>query len=436
MEATTSVNQSLELKRASMKTIIFASLIGTSIEFFDFYAYGTAAASYFPKVFFPTLTPAIAILLSLLTFGVAFVARPIGSFVFGHYGDKMGRKNTLLVSLLLMGCSTVLIGLLPSYQSIGFAAVLLLCACRFFQGIGLGGEWSGAVLVATENAPANRRALYGSFPELGAPIGFFLCNGLFFVLESIFTADQMIQFGWRIPFIASAVMVVVGLVVRHHLEETPMFQLAQEKQKVTESPLKEVFTKHWVQVFQGAFIISVAYTFFYMLTTWSLSFATTNLGFSNREYLLYLMSAIVMFGVVILLSGYLADKFGRKHILLVASSGIAIFSMVFPRLLTGQHDMTKIGLFLVIGFALMGLIYGPMGAILPELFPVNVRYTGSGLAYNLSSIIGAAFAPTIATWLAENWGIHYVGFYLLLMAVLSVVSLLFTKDTKEIDYSK
>ena len=212
-----------------MKTVIAASMVGTAIEFFDFYAYGTAAAAYFPKIFFPAMTPLIATMLSLLTFGVAFVARPVGSFVFGHFGDKMGRKKTLVVSLLLMGLSTVLIGFLPGYRTLGVSAVLLLCLLRFVQGVGLGGEWSGAVLVATENAPKEKRALYGSFPELGAPIGFFLCNGLFFSLESFLSPAQMMSFGWRIPFWASAVLVVVGLYVRHKLQETPLFRLAQEK---------------------------------------------------------------------------------------------------------------------------------------------------------------------------------------------------------------
>ena len=202
------------IKKDSVKTVILASMVGTMIEFYDFYAYGTASAAYFPKVFFPEVTPTIALLLSLLTFGVAFIARPLGSFVFGHYGDKMGRKKTLVISLLLMGCSTVLIGVLPGYNTLGLTAIVLLCLFRFVQGIGLGGEWSGAALVATENAPANKRALYGAFPELGAPLGFFLSNGLFVVLELTSSPSQMESFGWRIPFLSSSVLVVVGFWVR------------------------------------------------------------------------------------------------------------------------------------------------------------------------------------------------------------------------------
>lgn len=429
-------SQTTKLKRDSVKTVILASMIGTAVEFYDFYAYGTAAAAYFPKVFFPTMTPAIAVLLSLLTFGVSFVARPLGSFVFGHFGDKIGRKKTLLVSLVLMGFSTVLIGFLPGYATLGFSAVLLLCLCRFVQGIGLGGEWSGAVLVATENAPRRKRALYGSFPELGAPLGFFLCNGLFFVLESFLTPAQMLSFGWRIPFLASFVMVAIGLWVREKMQETPLFRLAQEKQQVTKSPLKDVFRTSWRQILKGTFIVSVTYTLFYTLSTWSLTYATTTLGFSNRAYLLLLMTAIVVFAAMILASSYLADFWGRKKMLMTISAELVVFSFTFPYLLSGQHNTGGALTFLVIGFFLMGFIYGPVGALLPELFSTKVRYSGSALAYNLAAIIGAAFAPTIATWLADTWGVKYVGLYLGVMAVFSFVALALTKETKNIDYTK
>lgn len=429
-------SQTTKLKRDSVKTVILASMIGTAVEFYDFYAYGTAAAAYFPKVFFPTMTPAIAVLLSLLTFGVSFVARPLGSFVFGHFGDKIGRKKTLLVSLVLMGFSTVLIGFLPGYATLGFSAVLLLCLCRFVQGIGLGGEWSGAVLVATENAPKRKRALYGSFPELGAPLGFFLCNGLFFILESFLTPAQMLSFGWRIPFLASFVMVAIGLWVREKMQETPLFRLAQEKQQVTKSPLKDVFRTSWRQILKGTFIVSVTYTLFYTLSTWSLTYATTTLGFSNRAYLLLLMTAIVVFAAMILASSYLADFWGRKKMLMTISATLVVFSFAFPYLLSGQHNTGGALTFLVIGFFLMGFIYGPVGALLPELFSTKVRYSGSALAYNLAAIIGAAFAPTIATWLADTWGVKYVGLYLGVMAVFSFVALALTKETKNIDYTK
>lgn len=335
-----------------------------------------------------------------------------------------------------MGGSTVMIGFLPGYSTLGFSAVLLLCLCRFIQGIGLGGEWSGAVLVATENAPEGKHALYGAFPELGAPIGFILCNGLFYVLESFLSASQMASFGWRIPFLASSVMVFIGLWVRKRMQETPLFRKAQENSETTKSPLKEVFKTSWKQIIRGTFIVAVTYTLFFTLSTWSISYATTNLGFSNKEFLLILMGSILVFTAMILISSYLADFWGRKKMLMTTAALLVVFSFVFPYFLSGTHNVAGAVAFLVIGFFLMGIIYGPMGALLPELFSTKVRYSGSALAYNLAAIVGAAFAPTVATWLAANWGIKYVGLYLGVMSVLSFVAFAFTKETKHVDYTE
>ena len=425
-----------KLERDPVKTVILASMMGTSIEFFDFYAYGTASAAYFPKVFFPQMTPLLATLLSLLTFGVAFVARPVGSFVFGHFGDRLGRKKTLVVSLLVMGVATVAIGFIPGYQSIGVGGALLLCLCRFVQGIGLGGEWSGAVLVATENAPADKRALYGAFPEVGAPIGFFICNGLFYVLEKMLTPAQMMSFGWRVPFWASSVLVVIGLYVRHRLQETPLFKLAQERDNTTRSPLKVVFKENWREILKGTFLMGATYAMFFTLTTWSLSFATTALGFSHSEFLLLLMAAIVEFAVLIMTTSVLADKVGRKKVLMTASVALVVFSLVFPYFLEGQHNMVGMLLFLGLGFVVMGTLYGPVGAVLPELFPTKVRYSGAGITYNLAAVVGAAVAPTITTWLIATFGLHYAGMYMFVLAVVSVVAWALTPETKDIDYTK
>lgn len=425
-----------KLERDPVKTVILASMMGTAIEFFDFYAYGTASAAYFPKVFFPQMTPLLATLLSLLTFGVAFVARPVGSFVFGHFGDRLGRKKTLVVSLLVMGVATVAIGFIPGYQSIGVGGALLLCLCRFVQGIGLGGEWSGAVLVATENAPADKRALYGAFPEVGAPIGFFICNGLFYVLEKMLTPAQMMSFGWRVPFWASSVLVVIGLYVRHRLQETPLFKLAQERDNTTRSPLKVVFKENWREILKGTFLMGATYAMFFTLTTWSLSFATTALGFSHSEFLLLLMAAIVEFAVLIMTTSVLADKVGRKKVLMTASVALVVFSLVFPYFLEGQHNMVGMLLFLGFGFVVMGTLYGPVGAVLPELFPTKVRYSGAGITYNLAAVVGAAVAPTITTWLIATFGLHYAGMYMFVLAVVSVVAWALTPETKDIDYTK
>lgn len=425
-----------KMERDPVKTVILASMMGTAIEFFDFYAYGTASAAYFPKVFFPQMTPLLATLLSLLTFGVAFVARPVGSFVFGHFGDRLGRKKTLVVSLLVMGVATVAIGFIPGYQSIGVSGALLLCLCRFVQGIGLGGEWSGAVLVATENAPANKRALYGAFPEVGAPIGFFICNGLFYFLEKMLTPAQMMSFGWRVPFWASSVLVVIGLYVRHRLQETPLFKLAQERDNTTRSPLKEVFKENWREILKGTFLMGATYAMFFTLTTWSLSFATTALGFSHSEFLLLLMAAIVEFAVLIMTTSVLADKVGRKKVLMTASVALVVFSLVFPYFLEGQRNMVGVLLFLGLGFVVMGTLYGPVGAVLPELFPTKVRYSGAGITYNLAAVVGAAVAPTITTWLIATFGLHYAGMYMFVLAVVSVVAWALTPETKNVDYTK
>ena len=434
--------------RDSVKTVIAASMVGTAIEFYDFYAYGTAAANYFPKVFFgDTTNPTVALLASLLTFAIAFIARPLGSLVFGHFGDRMGRKTTLVVSLLTMGIATFLIGCLPTYSQWGIVAVAALCLCRFVQGIGLGGEWSGAALVATENAPEDKRALYGSFPELGAPIGFFLSNGTYFLLETFNDDDAMLAWGWRVPFLLSSILVIVGLVVRVQMEETPIFRMAQEQKKVVKSPLTEVFKKSWKEVIQATFLVAVTYTLFYTLATWSLAWGTKtveqgggDLGFTNREYLLMLMLAICVFAAFIVISCVNADKFGRKRVIVISSCCLVAFALLFPFLLdpavVGQRNFATSLLFLCIGFALMGTAFGPIGAFLPELFDANVRYSGSGIGYNLAAIVGAAFVPTIATWLSHHWGVHSVGLYLGVMAVCCLVAVLSCKETKDVDFTK
>ena len=434
--------------RDSVKTVIAASMVGTAIEFYDFYAYGTAAANYFPKVFFgDTTNPTVALLASLLTFAIAFIARPLGSLVFGHFGDRMGRKTTLVVSLLTMGIATFLIGCLPTYNQWGVAAVAVLCLCRFVQGIGLGGEWSGAALVATENAPEDKRALYGSFPELGSPIGFFLSNGTYFLLETFNDNDAMLAWGWRVPFLLSSILVIVGLVVRVQMEETPIFRMAQEQKKVVKSPLTEVFKKSWKEVIQATFLVAVTYTLFYTLATWSLAWGTKtveqgggNLGFTNQEYLLMLMIAVCVFAAFIVISCVNADKFGRKRVIIISSCCLIAFALLFPFLLdpavVGQRNFATNLLFLCIGFALMGTAFGPIGAFLPELFDANVRYSGSGIGYNLAAIVGAAFVPTIATWLSHHWGVHSVGLYLGVMALCCLIAVLSCKETKNVDFTK
>ncbi|HEY3590850.1 MAG TPA: MFS transporter, partial [Buttiauxella sp.] len=400
--------------------VVVASLVGTAIEFFDFYIYATAAVIVFPHIFFPQGDPTAATLQSLATFAIAFVARPIGSALFGHFGDRVGRKVTLVASLLTMGVSTVVIGLLPSYETIGVLAPMLLALARFGQGLGLGGEWGGAALLATENAPPRKRALYGSFPQLGAPIGFFFANGTFLLLSWLLTDEQFMSWGWRVPFILSAVLVIIGLYVRVSLHETPVFAKIAKAGKQVKIPLGTLLTKHLKATVIGTFIMLATYTLFYIMTVYSMTFSTAavpvGLGFSRNDVLWMLMMAVIGFGVMVPIAGYLADKFGRRKCMIVITSLMIIFALAVFQPLLGSGNPTLVMAFLLIGLSLMGLTFGPMGALLPELFPTEVRYTGASFSYNVASILGASVAPYIATWLQANYGLFYVGLYLAAMS--------------------
>ncbi|GAB3697171.1 MFS transporter [Mariniluteicoccus flavus] len=445
----------------SPKRVLTASLVGTTIEFFDFYAYGTAASLVFPSLFFPSKNPTTELLASFAVFGVAFLARPLGSLIFGHYGDRIGRKKTLVASLLVMGIGTFLIGCLPTAHTPGWSilAPLFLVVLRFAQGIGLGGEWSGAALLATENAPEGKRAIYGTFPQLGAPIGFLLSNLLFLLLNQNMSAATFSAWGWRIPFLVSAILVAVGLYVRFQLIETPSFQKVLDENQVVKLPLARVLKTSWKPLILGTIIMVATYVIFYMMTAFTLTYGTApnivekaaaaaakagkpfnpagftpGLGFARTEFLTFLILAVVFFGIFTVVSGPLAEKLGRRRMLLGVTVLIAAYGLALhPIFNAGRHGALA---GLVIGFSLMGLTYGPMAAYLPELFPSNVRYTGSAIAYNMASVVGAGPAPfaLVALWQLNGGKIWYVGLYVVAAAITTIIGLAPAQETRDAAY--
>lgn len=416
--------------RNSPTRVATASFIGTAIEFYDFYVYATAAALVIGPVFFPQGSGMAQTLSAFITFGIAFLARPLGSLLFGHFGDRIGRKSTLVASLLLMGISTTLIGLLPGYASIGVWAPILLCLLRFGQGLGLGGEWGGAALLATENAPPGKRAWFGMFPQLGPSIGFLMANGLFLALALLLDDEQFRAWGWRIPFLLSALLVVVGLYVRLSLHETPVFAEAMARREKLRLPMVETFGKHGKAVLLGALSMVVCYALFYISTVFSLSYGVKNLGYSRQEFLGLLCVAVLFMALATPLSAWLADRFGRKPVLAVSAIAALLSGFAMEPLLT-HGSSQAVGLFLALELFLMGMTFGPMGALLPEIFPTRVRYTGASAAYNLGGILGASLAPYAAQQLVEAGGLSWVGGYVSAAAAISLVAVLCMRETRD-----
>ncbi|HCI53522.1 MAG TPA: MFS transporter [Gallionella sp.] len=412
----------------SILRIAFASFIGTAIEFYDFYIYGLAVAMVIGPVFFPASDPATQALNAFLTFGIAFIARPIGALLFGHFGDKIGRKTTLAASLLVMGSCTTLIGFLPGYALIGWSAPALLCLLRFGQGIGLGGEWGGAALLAAEYAPKGQRGWYGMFPQLGPPVGFLLAVGSFLLLSQLLDDAQFSAWGWRIPFLASAILVIIGLYVRLKLTETPVF--AQTTQQAVKLPAAELFRHHAKPMVLGALVMVVCYALFYISTVFSLSYGTTTLGIPRPQFLLMLCVAVLFMAAATPLSAWLGDRFGRRPVLITAGFAAMLSGFLLaPALQSGS--LFQITGFLCLELFLMGATFAPMGALLPELFPTRVRYTGAGAAYNLGGILGASLAPYIAQQLVLAGGLSWVGGYISVAAALSVTAALFITDARD-----
>jgi metabolite-proton symporter len=412
--------------RSSPRRVLFASLVGTTIEFFDFYIYATAAVLVFPKLFFPATDPKAAALQSLATFALAFFARPIGSAVFGHFGDRVGRKATLVAALLTMGLSTVFIGLLPTYAQIGVWAPLLLCILRFGQGLGLGGEWGGAVLLATENAPPGKQSLYGMFPQLGAPIGFICSSGTFLWLTSSLNDTELLTWGWRAPFLASSLLVFVGLYVRLRLNETPAFQQAIEKNERVRVPMFSVVRDYPGTLILGTFAATATFVVFYLMTVFSLSWGTTALGYARPHFLVMQMIGVLFFAATIPVSALAADRLGRLEVLIGATVAICAFGLVLAPLF-GSASASGVLIYLCLGLALMGFTYGPLGTALAELFATPVRYTGASLTFNLAGIVGASVAPYIATSLAQEYGLPSVGYYLSGAGIVTLIALVWIR---------
>ena len=428
-------------KPNSLKRVAMATMIGTAIEYFDNYIYTMAAVLIFNHQFFHAADPLSGQIAALSTLALTFIARPLGAILFGHFGDRFGRKNTFVISLLVMGVSTMVIGLLPTYDSIGIWATLLLCLCRIGQGIGLGGEWGGAALVAIENAPEGKRGWYGTFPQLGAPLGLLLANGAFLLITDILGSAAMTDWAWRIPFLSSSILVVIGLYVRLKLAEAPIFVTALDKPQPKTLPMVEVIITHFKPFFLGMLICIAGYVLFYIIIAFSQIYAKSapsqseagyamGLGFSPQIFTALLMYSAVSLAISITISGKCIDKIGRRIWLIWTTVAVAIFGLALPYFL---ENGTTVSLFwfLIIGMGLIGMGYGPLSSFLPELFPTHVRYTGASLTYNIAGLFGASVAAIIALPLNANYGLKGVGIYLTLNAVLSLIGLWFITETRD-----
>ena len=404
------------------KRVLGASLVGTAVEFYDFYIYATAASLVFGPLFFPSESASAQLLAAYASFAVAFFARPLGAAIFGHYGDLIGRKSTLIVSLMLMGGSTLAIAFLPTYQMIGWWAPLLLCVMRFGQGFGLGGEWGGAALLAVENAPHGWRARFGMFPQLGAPVGFIAANGLFLILGMVLSDEQFLAWGWRLPFLASAVLVLIGLWIRFKLTETPEFAAALDLEPPVAVPLLEMFKSHALAALSGTFAVVACFAIFYIATAFALGYGTTALHIPREHFLGLQLLAILAMAAGIIIAGWWADKRSPRYVLITGCILTIPMGLAFGTLL-GSGSYFAIATILSCALFCMGLVYGPLGAWLPSLFPVRLRYTGASFGFNLGGIIGAAMAPFVAQQMVGMAGIGLVGIYMSLAAALSLIGL-------------
>jgi len=411
---------------ASNRRVLAASLVGTAVEFYDFYIYATAASLVFPHLFFPKSSDSAQLLQSYATFAVAFFARPVGAAFFGHFGDRIGRKSTLVASLMLMGGSTLLIAFLPTYAVAGWIAPALLCLLRFGQGFGLGGEWGGAALLAVENAPPGWRARFGMFPQLGAPVGFIAANGLFLILGLSMPADDFRAWGWRLPFLASAVLVGLGLWIRLRIGETPAFRKAMSEAEASHVPMAEVLKRHLGAVLGGTFAVVACFALFYISTAFALGYGTGKLGYSREVFLAVQLGAILFLAAGIVAAGYWSDIANPRRVLMAGCGATVLVGLAMGAMM-GAGSLPLIWGWLSLALFTMGFVYGPLGAFLPSLFPPRVRYTGASMAFNVGGIIGGGLAPVAAQALADRGGLTPVGLYLVAAGVLSLAGLAFLR---------
>jgi MFS family permease len=407
----------------SHRRVLLASFVGTGIEFYDFYIYATAASLVFGELFFPKSDPGLQQMFAFSTLAVAFFARPVGAAFFGHFGDRIGRKSTLVASLLTMGISTTLVAFLPTYEMAGWAAPIALCVLRFGQGFGLGGEWGGAALLAVENAPPGWRARFGSAPQMGAPAGFIAANGLFLLLGLWLSPGEFREWGWRIPFILSAALVLVGLWIRLKLTETPEFSASLAEAPPPKVPIGEMIVKHPIPVLAGTVGAIACFAVYYVGTAFLLGYGTKSLGYTMQEFLVAQLGAILFMAVGIYLSAWLADRHASERAMLIAGCVMAAglgFAIV-PLMGAGIGGVFA---FLSLLLFAMGFAYGPLGAWLPSLFPPRVRYTGTSMTFNIAGVLGGGLTPLIAQKLALSGGLAPVGYYMAAASVLSLVALL------------
>jgi len=412
----------LESDRTRRRRALWASFVGTGIEFYDFYVYATAASLVFGALFFPTSSPGVQQLAAFATLAVAFFARPVGAAVFGHFGDRIGRKATLVASLLTMGVSTTLVAFLPTYATAGWVAPFALCLLRFGQGFGLGGEWGGAALLAVENAPPGWRARYGAAPQMGAPAGFLAANGLFLVLGLFLSPEEFAAWGWRIPFLLSAVLVAIGLWVRLKLTETPEFKAALEEAPPAKVPLGEVLSQHGAALVTGTIGAVCCFATYYIATAFLLGWGTKSLGYPMETFLGLQLVAILFMAAGIYLAAHLSDvRSSPRRMLAAGCAAVVVLGLLMEPLMAA--GIVGVFLFLSLMLLAMGFTYGPLGAWLPGLFPPRVRYTGTSLAFNVAGVIGGGLTPVAAQALALEGGLWPVGLYLGGMALLSLVAL-------------